>query len=171
MDPVKKAIEMAERRAGAISDDATGGGPGAIDGNFDTGNLPVRSPRHMDNIREDTGLDTYVAPSDASLYDRLSPQRQAELAEQQIADKVQTSVERNRIAMESERFALERRKRMSYLIHRGVIIIGTVLVVSFTILVGVLAWTGWKSDSLSDTSVLGAIITAVVELIKFLGGQ
>jgi len=46
-----------------------------------------------------------------------------------------------------------------------------VAIIAFVALIFVLVVTGWKAQSLSDTSVLGAIITAIVELVKFLGGQ
>lgn len=170
-DPVKRAMELAEQRAQAITDDGPGGGPGAHDGNFDSGRIPVRRGRNPDFVRDDTGIDTFEAPNDPSLYERLPPELQAELAARQLKDKVDNTIERNKVALETEKFYLERRKRMSALIFKASVIFGIVAIIAFVALIFVLVVTGWKAQSLSDTSVLGAIITAIVELVKFLGGQ
>ncbi len=169
-DPTQVALEKARERGLMITDEASGVAPYNPEPfRSHQGRVPLAYNANPRMQRENAFQYQPLAdPANQSLHASLPADKQAELAEKLLLQQIEQNGKRFEQELQKEEQKV-RRSRM--LVLTGVKILKWLViafVAAFAGLVIVLGVTGWKAGSLSDTSVINAIVSFFTSILSAL---
>ena len=169
-DPTQVALEKARERGLLVTDEASGVAPHNPEPfRSQQGRVPLAYNTNPRLQRENAfQYQPLSDPTNQSLHASLPPDKQAELAEKMLLQQIEQNSKRFEQEMQKEDHKV---KRSRMLIMTGVKIfkwLFIVFVAAFAGLVIVLGVTGWKAGSLSDTSIINAIVSFFTSILSAL---
>lgn len=159
-DPTQRALEKARERGLIVTDEPSGLSPSNPD--------PFNNPRPRIPIAYNANprmqrdqafpYQPLTGPDTTSLHAALSPEKQAEYAEQMLKQKIEQDNARFMREMQNEDHKVSRSRMLLFTLLKIAKWITIIFVFCFVGLVVVLGVTGWKAGSLSDTTLLNTIV-------------
>lgn len=166
-DPVQKALEKARQRGQTVVDQPSGIAPHVADP-FNSQSPKIPIPYNSFPASRSAQAFEYQqmsGPDTMSLHSALPPEKQAEYAEAMLKQQIEQNNLRFEREMEKEAHKVSRSRLLVLSLVKMVKWSLIVLLAGLVSLISVLAVTGWKAGSLSDTSILNAIVNFLATVI------